>query len=68
MAYVHLLGTFETNLSGRKTRNDLKMVKSNGIDDSAVIVNSLQKLTAIKFVTAVFTAFKLKLFYTSKRK
>lgn len=36
-----LLGTLETNLSGRSTRNERKIVKSNGSEDSAVIVTNL---------------------------
>ncbi len=37
----YLLGTLETSLSGLRTRNDLNIVRSNGSEDSAVIVNIL---------------------------
>ena len=36
-----LLGTLDTNLSGRSTRNERKIVRSKGKEDSAVIVTNL---------------------------
>jgi hypothetical protein len=39
--WSNLLGTFETSLSGLSTLNDLKIVKSKGSEDSAVMVKSL---------------------------
>ena len=38
-----LLGTLETSLRGLSTRNDLKMVRSKGKEDSAVIVTNLKE-------------------------
>jgi len=39
----HLLGTLDTSLRGLRTRKDLKIVRSKGSEDSAVIVNILNK-------------------------
>ena len=36
-----LLGTLDTNLSGRSTRKERKIVRSKGKEDSAVIVTNL---------------------------
>ena len=36
-----LLGTLDTNLSGLSTRNDLRMVRSKGNEESATIVTRL---------------------------
>ena len=38
----NLLGTLDTSLSGRRTLNDRKMVKSKGNDCEADIVNNLE--------------------------
>ena len=50
---ARLLGTFDTSLSGRRTRNERKIVKSKGSDDSAVIVTNLNQIVhlSVKYVS-----------------
>ena len=47
-----LLGTLDTNLSGRSTRNERKIVRSKGKEDSAVIVTNLSH--QFKFNSDIF--------------
>ena len=47
-----LLGTLDTNLSGRSTRKERKIVRSKGKEDSAVIVTNLSH--QFKFNSDIF--------------